>query len=270
MDNRKIGVFDSGVGGLTVVRELKKELPGESLAYFGDLARLPYGGKSRERIIEFYHEIVRFLMDQDVKAIIIACGTASSNALAELKKTYSLPIMGVVEPGAREAAASTRNKRIGVIGTQATIRSGEYERLIRQADPEIQVFSTPCPLFVSLVEEGWFEDPVTDEVVSRYLQGIKEQQVDTLVLGCTHYPMLRQAIARKMGPEVTLVNPSRSVVRELKNFLTETDSLSSAARGEYRFYVTDSTEHFEHLAIRMLDTPMMPVQKVSLEKYGRG
>ena len=268
MDNRKIGVFDSGVGGLTVVRELKKELPGESLVYFGDLARLPYGSKSKENIQAFSHQIVRFLLDQDVKTIIIACGTASSNALPELKASYTLPILGVVEPGAREALRSTRNKRIGVIGTQATIRTGEYKRLLKQADPEIEVYSTACPLFVPLVEEGWFDDPVTDAVVARYLQEIREQNVDTLILGCTHYPMLREAIARVMGPEVTLVNPSHSVVQELKEFLTETDSLSTAERGDASFYVTDSTEHFEHLAIRMLDTPMMPVRRVSLERYG--
>lgn len=268
MDNRKIGVFDSGIGGLTVVRELKRELPGESLVYFGDLARLPYGSKSKENIVAFSHQIIKFLMEQDVKAIIIACGTASSNALTEMQAAYDLPIMGVVEPGAREAVRSTQNKRIGVIATQATIRTGEYERRMKAEDASITVCSMACPLFVPLVEEGWFDDPVTEAVTKRYLQSLKEQQVDTLILGCTHYPMLRQTIARQMGPEVKLVNPSLSAARELKEFLTATDRLSDREQGEACFYVTDSTEHFEHLAIRILDTPMMPVQKVSLEKYG--
>lgn len=266
MDNRKIGVFDSGLGGLTVVRELKKELPGESLVYFGDIARLPYGSKSKENIIEYSHQIIRFLIEQDVKAVIIACGTASSNALAEMQAAYDLPIMGVLEPGAREAARQTRNKKVGVIGTQATIRSGEYARLLKQNDPDIRTYPTACPLFVPLVESGWFEDSITDQVVARYLQAIKEQQVDTLILGCTHYPLLRNAIQREMGEEVVLINPSLSVALEMKEFLTRTDSLSTAEKGEYRFYVTDSPKEFEHLAIRILDTPMMPVQKVSLDK----
>lgn len=267
MDQRKIGVFDSGLGGLSVVREMERLIPQESIIYFGDIARLPYGSKSKETIAEFSHQIMHFLLQKDVKAVIVACGTASSNALEELQSSYELPIMGVVEPGARAAARATRCGRIGVIGTEATIRSGAFERLIKQENPEIQVYNQACPLFVPLVEEGWFEDEVTRQVVHRYLAGLKENQVDTLVLGCTHYPHLKKLVQQEMGQEVTLINPSRAVVEEMKAYLEAHDLQSDAEQGRYEFYGSDSTEKFCEFGQMVLELPKLSVQKISIEKY---
>ncbi len=267
MDNRKIGVFDSGLGGLTVVREMQKLMPEESVVYFGDIARLPYGSKSKETITEFSHQIMRFLLKHDVKAVIIACGTASANALEDLQKTYDLPITGVVEPGAREAARTTRNGRIGITGTEATIRSGAYDRLLTGLDPQIEVYSKACPLFVPLVEEGWFKDEITRSVVQRYLTELKQQQVDTLVLGCTHYPLLKRLIGEEIGEEVILVNPSSSVVKEMKEYLQQHDMQSDAEQGEYEFYVSDSTEKFRQFGQQVLEIEDLTVRKINIEKY---
>ena len=267
MDNRKIGVFDSGLGGLTVVREMQRLMPEESVVYFGDIARLPYGSKSKETITEFSHQIMRFLLKQDVKAVIIACGTASANALEDLQETYDLPITGVVEPGAREASRTTRNGRIGITGTEATIRSGAYDRLLKGLNPQTEVFSKACPLFVPLVEEGWFKDDITRSVVQRYLAELKEQQVDTLVLGCTHYPLLKRLIGEEIGEEVILVNPSSSVVKEMKAYLQENDMQSAAEQGEYEFYVSDSTEKFRHFGQQVLEIENLTVKRINIEKY---
>ncbi len=267
MDNRKIGVFDSGLGGLTVVREMQKLMPEESVVYFGDIARLPYGSKSKETITEFSHQIMRFLLKHDVKAVIIACGTASANALEDLQKTYDLPITGVVEPGAREAARTTKNGRIGITGTEATIRSGAYDRLLAGLDPQIEVYSKACPLFVPLVEEGWFKDDITRSVVQRYLAELKIQQVDTLVLGCTHYPLLKRLIGEEIGEEVILVNPSSSVVKEMKEYLLRHDMQSDAEQGEYEFYVSDSTEKFRQFGQQVLEIENLTVKRINIEKY---
>ena len=267
MDNRKIGVFDSGLGGLTVVREMQKLMPEESVVYFVDIARLPYGSKSKETITEFSHQIMRFLLKHDVKAVIIACGTASANALEDLQKTYDLPITGVVEPGAREAARTTKNGRIGITGTEATIRSGAYDRLLAGLDPQIKVYSRACPLFVPLVEEGWFKDDITRSVVQRYLAELKTQQVDTLVLGCTHYPLLKRLIGEEIGEEVILVNPSSSVVKEMKEYLLRHDMQSDAEQGEYEFYVSDSTEKFRQFGQQVLEIENLTVKRINIEKY---
>ena len=267
MDNRKIGVFDSGLGGLTVVREMQKLMPEESVVYFGDIARLPYGSKSKETITEFSHQIMRFLLKYDVKAVIIACGTASANALEDLQETYDLPITGVVEPGAREASRTTKNGRIGITGTEATIRSGAYDRLLKGLDPRTEVFSKACPLFVPLVEEGWFKDDITRSVVKRYLAELKEQQVDTLVLGCTHYPLLKRLIGEEIGEEVILVNPSSSVVKEMKEYLQQNQMQSGASHGEYEFYVSDSTEKFRQFGQQVLEIEDLKVKRINIEKY---
>ena len=267
MDNRKIGVFDSGLGGLTVVREMQKLMPEESVVYFGDIARLPYGSKSKETITEFSHQIMRFLLKHDVKAVIIACGTASANDLEDLQQAYDLPITGVVEPGAREAARTTKNGRIGITGTEATIRSGAYDRLLAGLDPQIKVYSKACPLFVPLVEEGWFKDDITRSVVQRYLAELKTQQVDTLVLGCTHYPLLKRLIGEEIGEEVILVNPSSSVVKEMKEYLFRHDMQSDAEQGEYEFYVSDSTEKFRQFGQQVLEIEDLTVKRINIEKY---
>ena len=267
MDTRKIGVFDSGLGGLTVVRELQSLMPGESLIYFGDIARLPYGSKSKENIIGFSHQIMRFLLKHEVKAVIIACGTASSNALEEMRESYDIPIMGVVEPGAEDAAETTRTGRIGITGTEATIRSGTYDRLLKAVDPSFQIYSKACPLFVPLVEEGWFDDGITRQVIHRYLADLSENEVDTLVLGCTHYPLLRELIQEEMGSGITLINPSYSVAKKMQTYLKAQDMESPEQEGTYEFYVSDSTDKFRAFGQQVLNVEELPVTKINIESY---
>ena len=203
-----IGVFDSGVGGLTVVREIMRNLPDERIVYFGDTARVPYGSKSKNTVIRYSRQIVHFLETQQVKAIVIACNTASALALDTIEKEIDLPIIGVVKPGAQMAVETTQNKRVGVIATESTIQSGLYQQLITEADPAITVYGKPCPLFVPLVEEGWTKDPITEEVARRYLAEILDKDIDTLIMGCTHYPLLRSLLRKVVGEKVTLVNPA--------------------------------------------------------------
>ena len=201
-----IGVFDSGVGGLTVAREIMRNLPSEKIVYFGDTARVPYGSKSKETIIRYSRQIIRFLQEQQVKAIVIACNTASAFALDAVRDEFDIPIIGVIEPGAKVAAAQTRNKRVGVIGTVGTVGTGIHAEYLKQLDPEITVFGKACPLFVPLVEEGWLHDPVTDEVAARYLKELQDKDVDTLILGCTHYPLLRSTIRKIMRQHWSLAD----------------------------------------------------------------
>ena len=191
-----IGVFDSGVGGLTVAREIMRNLPGEDIVYFGDTARVPYGSKSKATVLRYSRQIVRFLKTQQVKAIVIACNTASAYALEDIRKEIEIPIIGVIQPGAKVACETTANGRIGVIGTKATISSGIYTSFMRRQKPDVQVVGKPCPLFVPLVEEGWIKDPITVEVAKRYLEELLQYDIDTLILGCTHYPLLRSTIRR--------------------------------------------------------------------------
>ena len=216
-----VGVFDSGVGGLTVAREIMRQLPEERLVYFGDTARVPYGSKSQATILRFVRQIVRFLETKEVKAIVVACNTASAYALETIEKEIQLPIIGVVKPGAKTAAAASRNGRIGVIATDATIGSGLYTQFIRSINPKLQVFGKACPLFCPLVEEGWLKDPVTVEVANRYLEPLLATGIDTLVMGCTHYPLLRSTLREIMGDKVNLVNPAYETARELKALLEE-------------------------------------------------
>jgi len=210
-----IGVFDSGVGGLTVAREIMRNLPNERIVYFGDTARVPYGSKSKDTVIRYSRQIIRFLRTQDVKAIVIACNTASALALEEVEKELDIPIIGVVKPGAKVAAASTRNGRIGVIGTESTVNSHMYSQLICSYQKDIQVYGKACPLFVPLVEEGWLGDPVTEQVAKRYLDELLPKGIDTLILGCTHYPLLRPLIERLAGERVRLVDPAYETAHEL-------------------------------------------------------
>ena len=223
-----IGVFDSGVGGLTVVKEIMRQLPEENMIYFGDTARVPYGSKSKKTVLKYSRQIVRFLMEHQVKAIVVACNTASALALDELKDEIDIPIMGVVEPGAKMAAESTKTNSIGIIGTESTIKSGIYSKYLRKINPELTVVSRACPLFVPLVEEGLLEDRITDDVIERYLHELKEYGIDSLILGCTHYPLIRNAIGRYMGPEVTLVNPAYETAKSLKVMLAEQKLLNQS------------------------------------------
>ena len=251
MDNRPIGVFDSGLGGLTAVRELQRLLPGEDIVYFGDTGRVPYGGRSKDTIIRYARQDVAFLRTFDLKAIVIACGTVSTTALDILAAENDIPVWGVVEPAAAAAAAATRNGRVGLIGTQATIRSGAYERYIAQAAPQVQVLAAACPLFVPLVENGRFRrgDIVAETVAGEYLEPFRAAGVDTLVLGCTHYPLLAEVIGDRMGPEVTLIDVGRTCADAVARRLARMDALSPTGRtGESRYYVSDSVEDFSRLA----------------------
>ncbi len=219
--NAPVGIFDSGVGGLTVAREIIRQMPGERIVYFGDTARVPYGNKSRETVIRYSRQIIRFLMTKQVKAIVIACNTASAYALDTVEREFDIPIIGVIRAGALTAVRATRNGKIGVIGTEGTIGSGIYTEVMKQMNPDIEVTGKACPLFVPLVEEGLLHDSVTDEIASRYLSVLKGRFIDTLVLGCTHYPLLRSTVGRIMGGDVTLVNPAYETALELKALLEE-------------------------------------------------
>lgn len=268
--NSPIGVFDSGVGGLTVAREIMRNLPMEKIVYFGDTARVPYGSKSKETIIRYSRQIVRFLQSQGVKAIVVACNTASALALDVLEKEIDIPIIGVVGPGAKVAARETTGKKVGVIATEATIRSHLYRHLIQQIDPEISVVGKPCPLFVPLVEEGWRKDPITEMVARRYLQELQEQDIDTLILGCTHYPLLRGLIAKVMGEQVRLVNPAYETSLALKQLLAEKNLLNAGSEeGDfpYRFYVSDAAEKFTNFANSILPYDVERTKQINLEEY---
>lgn len=266
-----IGVFDSGRGGLTVARELLRQLPNERIIYFGDTARVPYGGKSKETIIRYSRQIVRFLLTKNVKAIVIACNTASAFALEELKREFDIPIIGVIRPGARAAVENTVTKRIGVIGTEGTIRSAIYSEIIHEYDREAIVIGKACPLFVSLVEEGWLHDTVTDEVAYRYLSEFKDRDIDTLILGCTHYPLLRSTIMKAMGEDVFLVNPAYETAVSLKRLL-ESKGIASGSdliqKPEmYDFYVSDAPRKFVEFANSIMPIEVETAKQINIEEY---
>ncbi|SCP95610.1 glutamate racemase [Anaerobium acetethylicum] len=271
MRQASIGVFDSGVGGLTVAREIMRQLPDERIIYFGDTARVPYGSKSKDTIIRYSRQIIRFLRTKNVKAIVVACNTASAYALETIKGELDIPIIGVVKPGARVAAGSTKNGRIGVIGTEGTINSHIYSQIIHQKDSSLQVIGKACPLFVPLVEEGLLKDPVTDEIASRYLQEFKDSQIDTLILGCTHYPLIRSTIGRIMGDGVTLVNPAYETARELKELLHRKGLTREHVEGQeepmYEFYVSDAADKFKKFANTILPYDIETTKQINIEEY---
>ncbi|MEK6564254.1 MAG: glutamate racemase [Candidatus Omnitrophota bacterium] len=259
--SRAIGVFDSGVGGLTVVRELIRQLPGESIIYFGDTARVPYGIKSKETVIRFSIENILFLLKQEVKLICIACNTVSSIALPVIRGHFRVPMVGVISPGAREAVYATKNKRIGVIGTKATIASGAYEREIKALDERIRITSSACPLFVPFVEEGWLNQKAVLEVAGVYLEPMKKAKVDTLILGCTHYPLLKSVLKKVMGPGVTLIDSAKQVATEVKQILSADGLLEANLKPTRSFYVSDGPAWFSGLARRFLGHPVNNVIK---------
>lgn len=266
-----IGVFDSGVGGLTVAREIMRQIPDEKIIYFGDTARVPYGSKSKETVTRYSRQIVRFLKSQNVKAIVVACNTASAYALAELEKEIDLPMIGVVKPGARVAVEATRNGKIGVIGTEGTVGSQIYSRYIKELKMEVNVIGKACPLFVPLVEEGLLKDPVTDEIAKRYLSELIDIDIDTLILGCTHYPLIRSTVGRIMGEKVTLVNPAYETARELKSLL-ERENLLNDKKPElgdnmYQFFVSDAAEKFKHFANSIIKYGILTAKNINIEEY---
>ncbi len=271
MKDAPIGVFDSGFGGLTVVREIMRQIPNEKIVYFGDTARVPYGSKSKETVTRFSRQITNFLKTQNVKTIVVACNTASAYALDELEKEIDIPMIGVVKPGAKVAADVTRNGKVGVIATSATIGSEIYTTYIRQLKPEVSVTGKACPLFVPLVEEGLLEDPVTDEIASRYLLEMIDIDIDTLILGCTHYPLIRDTIQRVVGDKVTLVNPAYETARELKLLLEEKgllqDKKPDLGENRYQFFVSDGAEKFKTFANSILKYGILSAKTIPIEEY---
>lgn len=252
-DPRPIGIFDSGVGGLTVVSQIERILPREEMVYFGDTARVPYGTKSKETITKFSVENIEFLMKHDVKLVVVACNTASSLSLNFLKRCFRVPVIGVIEPGAKTAASVTRNNRIGVIGTQATVSSGAYEKALRKISSRVSVYSQSCPLFVPLVEEGWLGGKVTLEVASVYLRSLKKRSIDALILGCTHYPLLKDVIRKVMGRNVLLIDSAEEVAKETRGIL-DVNGLLNSSKGDkrHKFFVSDEPGRFIKLGMRFL------------------
>ena len=267
MDNRSIGVFDSGLGGLTVMKQIMDEFPFENIVYFGDTGRVPYGSRSKETIIKYSMSDVRFLESHDVKMIIIACGTASSVALNYVRENCNIPIVGVVDATSNAAVEATKNKKVGIIGTNGTIKSGSYEKIINEYG--IKTYSKSCPLFVPLVENGHFDTEVSRLVVEEYLSDIKKEGVDTLILGCTHYPHLKKVIGEFMGDDVTLIDPGIELAKCLKNELDK-EMLHGEEndREQYKYFVSDSVDGFEELASTFLNKNINgKVKKIDIEKY---
>ena len=246
---RPIGVFDSGVGGLTVVKALRDRLPNETIVYLGDTARVPYGPKSPETVQRYASELAHMLMKKNAKALVVACNTVSSVALPLLTREFPVPVIGVIEPGARAALQATRNQHVGVIGTRATIRSGAYEKALRATNDNVRVSSRACPLLVPLIEEGLLNDDVTDQVIVRYLEPLLADDIDTLVLGCTHYPLLSTAIARALGRKITLVDSAQNCAIAVQETL-DRQSLRSSAKecGELHVALTDAADNFLNVA----------------------
>lgn len=261
LKSRPIGVFDSGIGGLTVAAALRQLLPAEDIFYIGDTARVPYGGKSAATIERYSMEISGLLLAEEAKLIVVACNTASALAVPRLQETLRVPVLGVILPGARAAVKATRSRRVGVIGTRATIYSRAYERAIQDLDPEIQVLSQECPLLVPLIEEGWLDDPVSDQVIGRYLDQLVKDQIDTLVLGCTHYPLLRQSIKRFVGPQITLVDSADNCALAVKDLLRKQKLAAPKTNlGRLRVAVTDASTGFLHVAEKALGLQVGDVQ----------
>jgi glutamate racemase len=262
MSNGAIGVFDSGIGGLTVLKELLGLLPGESFIYFGDTARVPYGNKSAETVIKFSKENVSFLMDRGVKFVVVACNTASAEALAELQETVPVPVVGVIEPGVRAAVQLSETSKIGVIGTAGTIRSQAYQKGIRGLDPKAHVFAKPCPLFVPLAEEGWIDTEITRMIASEYLDEYRTLGIDALVLGCTHYPLLHGIIGETVGKTVVLVDSAVETAREVQRILGEKNMMNAGGASGLEIYLSDIAPSFKEIGERFLGRTFPEIQLV--------
>jgi glutamate racemase len=266
-----VGVFDSGIGGLTVVREMLGKMPGEGIVYLGDTARVPYGTRSPETVRRYALEGVDFLLSKGIKHLVVACNTVSAVGLEAIREKTPVPLTGVIEPGARAAVESAPNKKVGVIGTEATIRSGAYLRSIKAADNGVEVYSAACPLFVPLVEEGWLEGDVPALVAGEYLRGMKHGGIDALVLGCTHYPLLKPVISMVMGDGIKLVDSAAETARQVDEELRKSGNMSASGGNPLReFYVTDSPEKFRSLGERFLGRSIEGIEKVELEVYDEG
>lgn len=265
MNARPIGIFDSGVGGLTVLKEIFRVLPEESTIYLGDTARVPYGIRSPETVTRYSFENAEFLVSKGIKLLVIACNTASAVSLEAIREMFSIPVIGVIEPGAKAAAAATKNRKIGIIGTEATINSGAYTKGIKAVDSSIEVNGFACPLFVPLVEEGFTDDDITALVAERYLKDVKAAGVDTLVLGCTHYPLLKPVISKVMGRDIALIDSAIETVGKIKELLTGHDMATRIPNEpEKFFYVTDAAERFARVGERFLGQEIRHLYKIDI------
>ncbi len=254
MSQASIGIFDSGVGGLTVVQRLREAVPHEHLLYLGDTARTPYGTKSAEVVTRYAIENAEFLLEQGAKMVVVACNTASSVALDALGARFDVPIVGVIEPGARAAVTATRNRKVGVIGTEATIASGSYTRALRVLDAGLEIYTRACPLFVPLAEEGWVENQVAREAAALYLASLRQSRIDALVLACTHYPLLARTIGEYLGPRVQLIDSAAETAREVAALLVEEGMARCEGPGSSSFFVTDVPDRFVRIGGRFLGT----------------
>ena len=265
MKKQPIGVFDSGLGGLTILKALRRQLPHEDLIYFGDTANVPYGSKSKAAVTKFSLAIARFLQSQGVKLIVVACNTASAQALAELRREMDVPVMGVIEPGAQKAAAVTRNGRIAVLGTEGTVRSKAYPKAILKRAPRAAVVQQACPLFVPLAEESWGQKPAARLIAREYLEPVQKSGADTVILGCTHYPLLKPVIASVLGKKVTLVDSADTLAEAAQQFLASRRQLETGGKGRVRLYASDDPARFKHLAQRLLAEPIGAVRLKKLD-----
>jgi len=263
---KAIGIFDSGVGGLTVLREIIKVLPQEDTVYLGDTARVPYGTKSPETVVRFARQITSFLVSRDIKLLVVACNTASAVSLEALQAEFDIPIVGVIEPGAVQAAAVTKSGKVGVIGTAGTIRSSAYTKAIKRINPDIEVVTAECPMFVPLAEEGWIDNDVARLTAEIYLKNLKASGVDTLVLGCTHYPLLKGIISEVMGETVKLVDSAEETARVVREILAARgETRPDPERGNHHFFVTDVPAGFIRVGNRFLGGTLGDVYQVNLE-----
>jgi glutamate racemase len=261
-----VGIFDSGLGGLTVLKEIFRAVPQEDTIYLGDTARVPYGIRSPETVTRYSFENSKFLSSRNIKMLVIACNTASSVSLDQVRNGFPIPVVGVIEPGAKAAVAASRSGRIGVIGTEATIRSNSYMKAIQSIEPSAEVYGIPCPLFVPLVEEGWTDGEITEMVAERYLSDIREMGIDTLVLGCTHYPLLKPVISKIMHGGVTLIDSAVETAREISSILADRGLLNRMDRtARHEFFVTDAPEKFIAVGERFLGRSIDNIKKIKLE-----
>jgi len=264
-NNAPIGIFDSGFGGLTVMSAVTKLMPKENIIYFGDTAHVPYGSKSKDVVTNFALNISKFLVRNKVKLIVVACNTASAFSLTALKKNIDIPIIGVIKAGSKTAALNTKNNKIAVIGTEGTIKSNAYAKEIKKINKNIKVFSQACPLFVPLVEEGWFKTKITDDIIKFYLKNIVNKKIDTIILGCTHYPLIKQSIQKNIGNNIKIVDSANAVACEVKELLNKNNlSNNSKTVGKYSFYVSDSPDKFKKIGSKFFCKKIKTVKKMEI------
>ena len=264
--NRPIGVFDSGIGGLTVLKELISELPNENTVYLGDTARVPYGSRSAETVVRYSLECMRFLIKRNIKLLVIACNTSSAISIWTVRKESPVPVIGVIGPGAMAAIKASAKQKIGVIGTETTIKSHTYLKAIKRIDSEVSVVSVPCPLFVPLVEEGWVDGKIATLVAEKYLSDLKDKGIDTLLLGCTHYPLLKDTLSGVMGEGVTLVDSAIETAKKVKRVLNKSQMGNNGKKKARReFYVTDSPEKFTRVGEKFLGRPIEHIEKIVVD-----